>query len=249
MRELIPILLTSIIFSGCILSSTTPDFTDEANYVSSVSKLPSPDGKRVLYQYWVKYPEARYGHTRFTILPATENFQPSSDFFSFNDTLYGWNIIGWRGDTIQSLCITPSQQPPQELTPYKREVKRVRSSYWRQDYYYANSYGGTTDKYFDSISYTQEIVTFIGRDTSSGQVQEFIIVAKRGEVTVPLGDSIIRVSKLEALTTIDGKYNGGDTLRRPPLVSLTNYLLRPKRQANWRRLKDFGVFVEQPFRK
>jgi hypothetical protein len=200
-----------------------------------------------LYRYWVKYPEAHYGHTRFIILPTTSKFEPSSNFFSFSDTLYGFNIVGWHGDTIQSLCITPSQQPPQELIPYKQELEKVGDNYWKQEYYYANSFGGVTEKYVDSVIYSKEAVTFTGRDTALGHVQSFSIIANKAQVEVPLGDSIIRVSKLETLTTIDGKYNGGDTVRRPPLVSLASYLLRPKGQVDWKSLKAFGVFVEQAY--
>jgi hypothetical protein len=135
------------------------------------------------------------------------------------------------------------------LKPYQQEIKKLGNHYLKQDYYSANSFGGTSQKFIDSITYLPEMVVFSGKDTSMGDVKAFSIAAKKGEVTVPLGDTIIRVNRLELLASIDGKYNNGDTVRKPPLVSIASYILKPKRNIDWIKLKGFGVFVEQVFKK
>lgn len=244
MRHSIISVILLVLIHGC----STPNLTDESKYVSYVFRFPSPNGKQALYRYWVKYPDAHYGHTRFSILPASAKFKPSSDFFFFNDTLYGFAIVRWSGDTIKSLCITSSEQPSGNSLPYKKEIAKLKNGFWEQDFYNANSFHNTQIEYFDSIIYSKETVRFVQKSTSLSKFKELNIVAQKGQITVPLGDSIIRVSRLEALTTIDGKFNAGDTVRKPPLVSLSDYLLRPRKKIDWKRLKSFGVFVEQPYK-
>jgi hypothetical protein len=244
MRILISFLFIYNVLCSCN-SNSTYDFTIERKYVSHVYKLTSPDKSKALYSYYVKYPGAHYGQTRFIILPNTEKFSSSGNFFAFSDILYGFNIEGWSGDTIKSICITASQSPPQELLPFKTQLTKVLNGLWVQDYYYANAFGIDDIKYFDSIIYSKEIVSFVGKDTTVGIRGRFRIAAKKGQVIVPIGDSIIQVNRLEDLTTLDGKYNLGDTIKRSPLVSLNGYILRPKREIDWKKLKDFGVFVEQ----
>jgi hypothetical protein len=92
MKELFISLLAGIILIGCISSSTKPYLLNDDKYVEYVCKLPSPDGKISLYKYWIKYPQAHWGHTRYTILPATKTFATSSDYFLFSDTLYGYEL-------------------------------------------------------------------------------------------------------------------------------------------------------------
>lgn len=246
MGKLIIIALITTIFYSCI-SSTARHPSEEVKYVSYVLKLPSPDGRKALYSYVVKYPEAHYGYTRFVVLPETSKFAPSDNFFSFSDTLYGWSINSWSGDTVNSICITPSQRPPKRLSPYKTSIENLKNCYWRQDYYFANSFYGVQKTYFDSIVYSGEKVIFVGKDTSSREINAFSIVAQKGQITVPLGDSIIRVSRLESFIFKDHGLTNADTTELPPLVSLTSYVLKPKNGMDWKKLKDFGVFVEQQF--
>ena len=243
MRQLLLILTLCILGCG---SSNEEQPVDGSKYISHVFKLQNAYGKNSLYSYWVKYPTSQYGQTRFSIQPDTGRFKPTKNSFSFEDTLSGFSILGWSADTVKALCIISGENPG--LLPYRKEVKSLNEWHWQLDYYTANAFGAPIDRFFDSLIYLHDKAVFIGKDTSLGEVESYIIEATKGQIYVPLGDTTIRVDRLDFVTTIEAKYNNGDTIRKPPLVGLNSYILRPKRQFNWKILKDFKVFVEQPFR-
>jgi len=230
-------------------SASVPKPSDESRYVKQVWKLLSPDGKFALYKYWVQYPETRYGYVSFTIKADTAKFNPSPDYFAFSDTLDGYNILGWKEDTIKTLCIISDENPPLRLMPYKVETTAFKKWYWQKNYYHVNAFSADTEKYFDSVSYSHDTVMFSGNDSSRGGIKPFKISALKGQVLIPLGDTLVRVTRLESLTTIDPKYNKGDSIRNPPVVGLKSYKLKPNHKIDWNKLKMFGVFVEQEYHR
>jgi hypothetical protein len=239
MRYLLVILTLAMILYGCD-SSGPSNSADVSKYVRYILKLPSPNGKSALYSYYLKYPQARHGHTFFTIQADSTKFEAPSDAFTFSDTLYGFNILGWQGDTIRAVCIVPSQHPNGDLQPYKIEIIKWKNWYWQLNYHWANSFGGGTKRYFDSMVYSKDSIIFTGQDTILGQVEPFRIAALKGEVIVPLGDTIISVHKLNSF----GGENR-DTTKITPMVSLESSILQPIHTIDWKRLRGFGVFVEQ----
>ena len=160
MQKLYIFLITIVLFLSCDSSNQDSSWKENVN-VSYIMKLPSNDKKSNLYSYYVKYKNTDYGSTWFTIMPDKKKFDPFARHFMFKTSIGGFNILGWNGDTIKSICILTDSQP-KDLQPFKREVKKWQNWYWDISYYFANSFGGTTYYSLDSIKLEKDIIIFSG---------------------------------------------------------------------------------------
>ena len=214
--------------------------------------LPSDNKKLRLYKYYVKYKDAHYGNTWFAVVPDSIRFDPFAEHFVFENlasgSASGFDILGWKGDTIKSNCILTDKQPG-NLQPFRREVKRINDNPLSINYYFANSFGIANNYFFDSWRIKKDTVTFFGTKVVLGKNEKYALSALKGQVEVPLGDTIVRVNKLEKNMNFVRIDETGKTLVNQPRVAIESYKLSPNKKIDWKKLKESGVFVEQLFNK
>lgn len=247
MNRLYLSIITLTLLFGC--NSLEEDSLWKENaVVSDVMVLPSDDKKQFLYKYYVKHKDAHYGSTWFSVLPDSVGFDPFADHFVFDNSISGFNIIGWDGSTVRADCILTDSQPS-NLQPFRREVKSINKSPLSINYYYANSFGSVANCHFDDFKINKNNIEFFVNKNTSEKNEKYNLLALKSQIEIPLGDSIVRIIKLEKNMNFTRLDKSGKTLINQPRIAIESYKLKPSRGIDWKSLKSSGVFVEQVFKR
>lgn len=237
------LLLKQAILISCAFLVISCGFEDKGP-VTEIQKLPSPNGKYILYE-WVRESSMAFGSpiSSMQILEAGQSFDPDEDD-RMQLPRQGSFALGWVGDDTlklitdeQLIAYNGNSPQPQSTKPHKVDVFKQGAVTIINFYYRFNAYGRGRDIAFNSFSATRDSIYIYKSHqlVRAGLKGEIIIHQAKGEVT---GIEMYQVETGQDFIYLDST---GHQHSNQPRVSATFYRLVPDKPALVQSLLAAGV--------